>query len=69
MSYFKNTTDASKIYTPSSDAGNNNLNRTAVTGNLFDVMKNRTIIRVEQQTPVSPINSKPHTKTAVKDTF
>lgn len=52
MIFFQNTTDASRVFSPNSAAGNNNLNGVAVGGNLSDMMKNATIFRV---TVVAPI--------------
>ena len=48
MTIFKNSADASNVYTPSSAVGNKNLNSAAVNGNLSDIMKNATIFRVTQ---------------------
>jgi len=52
MTFFQNTTDASNMYIPNSAAGSNDLNGSAVSGNLSDVMKNGAIYRVTYVAPI-----------------
>lgn len=51
MTYFQNTTDASGLYRQSSAAGSENTFGTAVQGNLADVMKNGSVVRVTLVAP------------------
>jgi hypothetical protein len=52
MTYFQNSTDASRMYRQNSAAEGNNQDCTAVRGNLSDVIKNATLFR---GTFVSPV--------------
>jgi hypothetical protein len=46
MSYFRATTDASDCYRPNSSAAGAAQPSTAVSGNLADMMRNATVVRV-----------------------
>lgn len=46
MNYFQPTADARGFFQSNSSAGNASLTSTAVSGNLSDLMKNATVVRV-----------------------
>ncbi len=51
MNYFQPTADARGFFQSNSSAGNASLTSTAVTGNLSDLMKNATVVRVNLLSP------------------
>jgi hypothetical protein len=58
MNYFRNTTDASDLYRPTSAAAGTTIDDTADRGNMADMMRNGTLFKatfvvpmVVQQTP------------------
>lgn len=51
MNYFQPTADARGFYRLNSSAGNSSLTNTAVAGNLSDLMRNATVIKMNILTP------------------
>jgi hypothetical protein len=54
MNYFQPTADARGFFQSNSSAGNASLTSTAVSGNLSDLMRNATVVRVNIPSPRKP---------------
>ena len=54
MNYFKPTADARGFFQSNSSAGNASLTSTAVSGNLSDLMRNATVVRLNIPSPRKP---------------
>ncbi len=54
MNYFQPTADARGFFQPNSSAGNASLTSTAVSGNLSDLMRNATVVRVKIPSACKP---------------
>lgn len=55
MNYFQPTADARGFFQSNSSAGNASLTSTAVSGNLSDLMRNATVVRVNIPSPRKPL--------------
>lgn len=66
MTYFQTTTDASDLYRPNSAAGSDKQAGTAVSGNLADLMRNRTIFREAFVAPVVVHENNPAPDTHIR---
>lgn len=65
MNYFHPTADARGFFQSNSSAGNASLTSTAVSGNLSDLMRNATVVRVSIPSPhKSPTCAEPRQGTS-----